>query len=309
MAKDATNTMQTFNSSNRCNSMPQATYNNGTITVPSGSIIALEDERDGNVYTIAKLADGNCWMTENLRLDNTATITTANTNNPLNDGTNVILKNDYTNNLISNKLSATSDTWCGNSDAACEDQTILNTNNTNLGGKNASGADLISTPGYPINSGTSGQQGSTFSWYSYGNYYSWAAAMANTNSLDSYTASEGANTSICPTGWHLPYGNNSNTGNTAGGFYYLNQQMGKNTSTQGSREWRMFPNNFIYSGYWHGSSAGIRGSYGGYWSSSASDSFSAYGLFFGSSSVGPGTKSYGKYYGYTVRCVAGGSGS
>ena len=36
----------------------------------------LKDSRDNNIYTITKLADGNCWMTENLRLGNsTATIT------------------------------------------------------------------------------------------------------------------------------------------------------------------------------------------------------------------------------------------
>ena len=315
MAKDATNTMQTFNSSNRCNSMPQATYNNGTITVPSGSIIALEDERDGNVYTIAKLADGNCWMTENLRLDNTATITTANTNNPLNDGTNVILKNDYANNLISNKLSATSDTWCGNSDAACEDQTILNTNNTNLGGKNASGADLISTPGYPINSDTSGQNGSTFSWYSYGNYYNWYSATAGNGT---YSKSSGnVDGDLCPTGWHLPYGGSgtsgTNIGGTSGGFSYLDKQMDGTGSTQStsvaSNKWRMFPNNFIYSGFWNGSSASNRGYYGYYWSSLAYNNYGAYYLNFRSSSVDPGEYSHNKYNGFTVRCVAGGSGS
>ena len=34
-------------------------------------------------------------MIENLRLDNTAQLTLANTNNPLNDGTNVTLKHNY----------------------------------------------------------------------------------------------------------------------------------------------------------------------------------------------------------------------
>ena len=34
-----------------------------------GEVKALKDQRDNNVYTVAKLADGNCWMIENLRLD------------------------------------------------------------------------------------------------------------------------------------------------------------------------------------------------------------------------------------------------
>ena len=32
----------------------------------------LEDARDGKMYWVAKLADGNCWMTQNLELDLTA---------------------------------------------------------------------------------------------------------------------------------------------------------------------------------------------------------------------------------------------
>ena len=32
----------------------------------------LEDVRDGKLYWVAKLADGNCWMTQNLDLDLTA---------------------------------------------------------------------------------------------------------------------------------------------------------------------------------------------------------------------------------------------
>ncbi|MBQ8996506.1 hypothetical protein IJ095_00545, partial [Candidatus Saccharibacteria bacterium] len=45
--------------------------------------IALTDTRDGNTYTVTKLKDGNCWMTENLRLDlaNFAGSTNLNTQN------------------------------------------------------------------------------------------------------------------------------------------------------------------------------------------------------------------------------------
>lgn len=34
----------------------------------SGRTVVLRDTRDGNSYTVAKLADGKCWMTENLRI-------------------------------------------------------------------------------------------------------------------------------------------------------------------------------------------------------------------------------------------------
>ena len=36
----------------------------------NGAIIYVKDDRDGNVYTVEKFDDGNCWMTQNLRLVN-----------------------------------------------------------------------------------------------------------------------------------------------------------------------------------------------------------------------------------------------
>ena len=41
----------------------------GCYALGAGETTALTDLRDGDVYTVAKLADGKCWMTENLRLD------------------------------------------------------------------------------------------------------------------------------------------------------------------------------------------------------------------------------------------------
>ena len=55
---------------------------NGCSSLAQGSTTALTDERDGNTYAVAKLADGKCWTIENLRLDNTPELTSANTHNP-----------------------------------------------------------------------------------------------------------------------------------------------------------------------------------------------------------------------------------
>ena len=38
-----------------------------------GDVTALTDRRDNQTYAVAKLADGKCWMIENLRLDESAT--------------------------------------------------------------------------------------------------------------------------------------------------------------------------------------------------------------------------------------------
>ena len=65
-----------------CSAMTATAYDTttGKLTVAKNSITALTDQRDGNVYTIAKLADENCWMVENLRLDNTPELSATNTN-------------------------------------------------------------------------------------------------------------------------------------------------------------------------------------------------------------------------------------
>ena len=236
--------------------------------MPIGTIIALKDNRDNEVYTVAKLADGNCWMTENLRLDNNTTINATNTNNPISTFT---------------ALSPSSDSWCTDNSSSCFNQSLLNTNNI---------ANTVSP-----------MTGTNANIYSYSNYYNWYSATAGngTRSISSGTVAG----DICPAGWHLPYGGNTTSekgGNTSGGFYYLNQQMGGNTSATGSNNWRSFPNNFVYSGYWIGSSAYSRGYNGRYWSSTALNTYLAYYLYFDSSSVAP-TDSDRKGDGLSVRCV------
>ena len=56
-------TMQGFG--DYCKNMVQDNGNNG-----SNISITLRDTRDNNTYTVAKLKDGNCWMTQNLRFKN-----------------------------------------------------------------------------------------------------------------------------------------------------------------------------------------------------------------------------------------------
>ena len=58
----------------------------GCSSLNIGETIGLTDTRDGNVYAVAKLADGKCWQTENLRLDfsnENVEITSLNTNHPM----------------------------------------------------------------------------------------------------------------------------------------------------------------------------------------------------------------------------------
>ena len=47
----------------------------GCSNINIGDVTALTDTRDNDTYAVAKLADGNCWMIENLRLGSTSPIT------------------------------------------------------------------------------------------------------------------------------------------------------------------------------------------------------------------------------------------
>jgi uncharacterized protein (TIGR02145 family) len=52
---------------------------NKSILSATGASAKVYDKRDGNIYTVKKLADGNVWMTENLRIAG-KTITSADSN-------------------------------------------------------------------------------------------------------------------------------------------------------------------------------------------------------------------------------------
>ena len=261
---------------------------NGCSSLAQGATTALTDERDGNVYAVAKLADNKCWTIENLRLDDSAELSSTNTHNPSLPITNVY---DATNPTTSNHLSATTDptttAWCQTNSSACDDQSMLATNNTTL---------------FTNNTSSSYSAGSNV--YSYGNYYNWYSATAGHGKYgSSYGSGYTAPGDICPAGWHLPTG-----GSASAEFGALDVAMGGTGGYQytaeASNRWRTYPNNFIYSGS-VGSSVNNRNSYGYYWSSSASTSTLAYHLYFYSGEVRPGTDHNNKYLGWMVRCVAG----
>ena len=302
---------------------------NRLITAPTdgtanlASVSALTDQRDNNTYAIAKLADGKCWMIENLRLQNTAEHNS--------DG---ILSQGYGGQFAG--LADAEPAWADNSTTANSLYSTDGANDTINIGTSSAGYRFprynnINTPtntdDRPQNPTTNGATNSTSnaSMYSYGNYYTWAAAIADTAAYTSGNASV-TNTSICPSGWHLPKGGQT-TVNTTADFYLLGKAIMDNlepdqgasdgygyysndvTNTAGktaAAAFRSYPNNFVYSGYVYGGSVGSRGSYGGFWSSTASMSnYYAYGLHLGSSGVTPGTSSgVSKYFGWTVRCVA-----
>ena len=155
------------------------------------------------------------------------------------------------------------------------------------------------------------------SMYSYGNYYSWHAAIANL-SYNGTNNQSTVGTSLCPTGWNLPNGGSStNVGNSefwqygiaiigsapTNNNYYQSSEINASGDTA-TRALRKYPNNYLYSGYIHEAPVADRGSRGDYWSSTAESSDGAYQLILNSIRVYPGTSPGGiKYSGKSVRCL------
>ena len=299
-----------------CNNLDAATYdsNTGALDLTKKSVTALTDQRDNETYAIAKLADGNCWMIENLRLEAEDTRSDANKALAQGYGTSTTYGNF-------SGLADAEPAWANSITTANSLYSTDGANSTiNIGTSSAS----YRFPRYN-NTNTSARAssptGNGVAMYSYGNYYTWAAAIADTTVYTTNNQSA-ENTSICPSGWHLPKGGSkSNEANNEfwslivtginGGTNPANYSSSTTPYYNGTAEagpianaLRTYPNNFVYSGYVSVGSVYYRGSYGFFWSSSAVSSYSAYYLYLSSSGVYPGTHSDVKYGGRTVRCVA-----
>ena len=308
-AKDANGNELTF----QTNNLLTTTLADGTTlnSKNNGYVTALRDKRDGQVYAVAKLADGNYWMIENLRLE--AEYTRGSYYQSLAQGYGGVFAG-----LADSETANFSDSTVANS--LYYSGTISGAATIDIGTNNYPGYRM---PRYN-NSNTANAQTDTNNYsangnvYSYGNYYTWSAAMANTTYYGG-SSSDAAGTSICPKGWRLPIGGRkasvgdsdfwklsravigADPANFAhDNFYYSGDPEGVNAS----KLLRNFPNNFLYSG-----DAGSGGIYdrkfgGYYWSSSAYGAHYAYDSSLDSSTLSPGTNGNVMSYGFAIRCVA-----
>ena len=200
----------------------------GCGNMAQNAVIALTDIRDGNTYAVAKLADDQCWMMENLRLDLSApnlSISSFDTNRP----TNSFIQ------AINSGHPASSTNFCQGDTSACINSIYHNTDNTNR--------EL--DPSYDAN-------GTRNSWYSYGNYYNWYTATAGNGTFELDVGGASANGDICPANWRLPAG-----AGFAGDLAILDIAMGGNGKNNdpntpagiaSSLRWREYPLNYVLGG-------------------------------------------------------------
>jgi len=177
-------------------------------SVTEGQTVEAIDERDGEVYTVARLADGNLWMTKNLRLDFTkASITAENTNNPTAEFLARV-------NAAEKPAPFNTHDW---SDVAADEIVVYNTIN--------------------IGDFTLDSAGHTYD--EYGVHYKWITATAGNGTMELPVATP-APGDICPSGWRLP------TGGTSGEYYALNELI-NDGSTSTAAPWFSSPVNLVYS--------------------------------------------------------------
>ena len=297
-------------------------------TANLSSVTALTDQRDNNTYAIAKLADGNCWMIENLRLESTAE---HNSDGTLAQGYGISTTYGNFGGLASAESANFTNSTTANSlyySGTQEGTASINIGTTNLPGyrmprcnnwnNQSTSANRPQNP--TINDATNSTTHAGM--YSYGNYYTWHAAIADLTYNGTNNQST-TGTSLCPAGWHLPKGGDkSNEANNElwslvvnginGGTKPANYDSqtrpyydGTPEGSDASNKLKAYPNNFLYSGLFDSSSASSRGIFGYYWSSTAKASDYSYGLFLYSSYVIPGTDVSIKHYGFSIRCISG----
>ncbi len=255
--------MQDLNSSNKASVLASMTED---------SQYYLADKRDDKAYCVAKLKDGNIWMTQNLdhdiKTDGSVAYTPATTDVP----------STWTPSTATYPTSTT--TW-EYSDTAPESY--------DPGELYWSGTPDDTTP---VSTGNS--------HYHLGNYYNWTAAVAMNDSSSYTTQYQDINQSICPANWTLPKGGNVTT---SGSFQYLVTQYGWSDYEMTNPNIWNSPIKTSLSGFWGGSLEGF-GGLGSFWSPMVNDSYTSYYLYADSDGyVGPNDYST-RGDGVSVRCLA-----
>lgn len=297
---------------NNCGSIPKM-QDIATIktTLALETQTQLCDNRDGKIYWVSKLRDGNIWMTQNLDLDlsTSKTLTPADTD----------ITSNWTperNTIITTALNSSN--WPSQSDLvnpyswdsgnyyvpngfvenACDRTNDLGTCTNGI-------ASIASLTEDSVKNNLNAH-------YHMGNYYTWTAAIASNDSSSYSTEASNVSTSICPKGWKLPnvY---SSSDYADGDFKKLNDAYSVTHEASTVHILYAAPLYFTTSGYVDGldyrgelRAAGRRSDY---WSSTVaslatgSPQFGYEFYFFVNTTSDPHLNAY-RSHGFTIRCIA-----
>ena len=165
-----------------CNEMTEATSSNY-----SSVQLQLTDSRDGNSYITRKLKDGNCWMTENLRLT-------------FQNGYAVNVDDGSLTTLTSHNTDFTTlESWSGLGQGGQDHTTETSPTVSGWGDDRNNPNNLAKSYSFENDTYTDGS-GDT---HLKGALYNWYTATAG-RGIDTTTSSDTIDDSICPQGWRLP---------------------------------------------------------------------------------------------------------
>jgi len=240
------------------------------------------DKRDNERYTIQQLADGRCWMLDNLRLDLTNSTVQARLNSDTTNASNTTL--GYLKGTTTRDPSNDPDGQYATAGVAAWTSSY------------SYSAPLIGTASkYTPVSYAMGQSGTG----NIGIYYNYCAATAGSycygygENGNVVTSSGNATEDICPKGWRIP------TGGSSGEYQAL--------YTAYSGDGAAFVNalRVPLSGYFDTASAYNQGSDGYFWSSTRNSNLYMYGLDVDTSNINPQDYSFNRRSdGGSVRCIA-----
>jgi uncharacterized protein (TIGR02145 family) len=250
------------------------------------------DSRDGKQYKVQRLADGKCWLLDNLRLDPTEpqvqvnlSVNTTNASDQTLNYLKGIATRDPSTDASGNYATAGVSYWTSSYSYSAPLIAIKNASDTEGTGWNPN----TTTTSYGSGSGEIGV------------YYNFCAASAGSycygNGTSEGTSSGDAGEDICPAGWRMPTGG-ADTVTTDGKGEYRALYTAYSSNATNFRNALSTP----LSGYFDSGSARGQGSYGRFWSSTRSSGDYIYYLDVDSSGVSPQYLS-GRSYGYSVRCL------
>ena len=292
----------------------------------------LVDSRDNKVYWAAKLADGHCWMTQNLDFDlnSAVTLTSEDTNLRQYDTGEGYSANGFDYVMYSSQHGYSYDEQTGviswTPDASTIDMTAGNYTDwvknyalpISADPGNWYYTDQFLTPA--TKNYMAGNGGDYFSQTPFagngmhghvGNYYNWTAAAAS--NVNRWTDGRGGTysniadnpqNSICPKGWRLPTisGDSADVAGSTNEFARLNTLYnGGLLNTSAGLEGAPFyhiRSGVLSDGYVYGMGYG-----GTYWSSTVVHSMVHYVANIEGNSVNA-SYSNDNYYGFSVRCIA-----
>jgi len=262
------------------------------------STVALRDTRDDQVYAVTKLADGNWWMTENMRLDladDNLVINSSNTNSPTEEFLTKLGVIDKSQPLGS----------CDDSSADCFDSVSFE----NGAVKRTLSSDTFANP-------TSIRRAQLLYAYEYGVYYNWFTATAGNGTHTVVNGAAASGGDLCPYSWRLP---------TTDDTTKLYKDMGSNDLAAGGvtlsssnkdfvQKWYQAPINLVHSGLRTPSRFSSNGAQTVLYTATSNEGnqgtkqakmFSSKSVsLIGGFSVTPATGGYKKYVAMPIRCLA-----